>query len=124
MLFRFSLATGYSLLATSDFANDFYERIFPPIGKSEFEQAVFDLKAEKGTAGHSDIEYAYKMLVDPTTGLMREEMLDDSDYVSKLNPNDRRMYETLRDNLKERLLSFPEGTRFMSEIKIFDKKII
>jgi predicted esterase YcpF (UPF0227 family) len=111
-----------ALRRVSDFANDFYERIFPQIGKSEFEQAVFDLKAEKGTAGHSDIEYAYKMLVDPTTGLLREEMLDDSDYVSKLNPNDRRMYETLRDNLKERLLSFPEGTRFMSEIKIFDKK--
>jgi hypothetical protein len=106
----------------SDFANDFYERIFPQIGKSEFEQAVFDLKAEKGTAGHSDFEHAYKMLVDPATGLLREEMLDDSDYVSKLNPNDRRMYETLRDNLQERLLSFPEGTRFMSEVKIFDKK--
>ena len=106
----------------SDFAKDFYERIFPQIGKSEFEDAVNTLKAEKGTLGHSDIEYAYKMLVDPTTGLLRKEMLDDSDYVSKLNPSNRRMYEALRDNLQERLLSFPEGTRFMSEVKIFDKK--
>jgi len=109
----------------SDFAKDFYERVFPQIGKTEFEQAVFDLKAEKGTAGHSDFEYAFKMLVDPETGLMREEMLDDSDYVSKLNPNNRAMYETLRDNLQERLLAFNEkapGTRFMSEVKIFDKK--
>ena len=106
----------------SDFAKDFYERIFPQIGKTEFEQALFDLKAEKGTAGHSDFEYAFKMLVDPATGLMREEMQDDSDYVSELNPNDRRMYEILRDNLQERMLSFPKGTRFMSEVKIFDKK--
>jgi len=106
----------------SDFAKDFYERIFPQIGKSEFEQALFDLKAEKGTAGHYDFEYAFERLVDPTTGLLREEMLDDSGYASKLNPNDRRMYEILRDNLQERLLTFPIGTRFMSEVKIFDKK--
>ena len=33
----------------SDFAKEFYERIFPQIGKSEFEEAVFGLKAEKGT---------------------------------------------------------------------------
>lgn len=111
-----------SLRRVSDFAKDFYERVFPQIGKTEFEEAVFDLKAEKGTAGHFDIEYAYKVLVDPQTGLPREEMLDDESYTSKLNPNDRKMYEMLRDNLQERLLSFPKGTRFLSEVKIFDKK--
>ncbi len=109
----------------SDFAKEFYERIFPPSAKSEFEDAVNTLKAEKGTAGHADIEYALKMLVDPQTGLLREQMLDDEDYISKLNPNDKRMYEILRDNLQERLLAIDEkapGTRFMSEVKIFDKK--
>jgi hypothetical protein len=111
-----------SVRRVSDFAKDFYEKIFPQIGKTAFEDAVNTLKAEKGTAGHADIEYAFKRLVDPTTGLVREQMLDDSEYVSELNSNDRRMYEILRDNLQERLLSFPEGTRFMSEVKIFDKK--
>jgi hypothetical protein len=111
-----------SVRRVSDFAKDFYERVFPQIGKSEFEDAVNKLKAEKGTAGHADIEHAYKILVDPTTGLLREAMEDDSNYTSKLNPNDRRMYEALRDNLRERLLTFPQGTRFMSEVKIFDKK--
>jgi hypothetical protein len=114
-----------SVRRVSDFAKEFYERIFPPSAKSEFEDAVNSLKAEKGTAGHTDIEYALKMLIDPTTGLLREEMEDDSDYISKLNPNDRRMYEILRDNLRERLLAIDEkapGTRFMSEVKIFDKK--
>ncbi len=111
-----------SVRRVSDFAKDFYEKIFPQIGKSEFEDAVNTLKAEKGTAGHFDIEHAYEMFVDPTTGLLREEMLEDNEYVSKLNPNDRRMYEALRDNLQERLLLFPAGTRFMSEVKIFDKK--
>ncbi len=115
-----------SVRRVSDFAKEFYERIFPQIGKTAFEDAVNTLKAEKGTAGHADIEHALKVLVDPETGLLRDQMLDDEDYVSELNSNDRRMYEILRDNLKERLLSFNEGnnkgTRFMSEVKIFDKK--
>ena len=34
-----------ALQRVSDFAKAFYERIFPQIGKSEFEQALFDLKA-------------------------------------------------------------------------------
>jgi hypothetical protein len=115
-----------SVRRVSDFAKDFYEKVFPQIGKTAFEDSVNTLKAEKGTAGHADIEYAYKVLVDPQTGLLREDRLDDSDYVSELNPNDRRMYEMLRDNLQERLLAFDQGenkgTRFMSEVRIFDKK--
>lgn len=110
----------------SDFAKDFYERIFGTgSNDTEFSKAVMDLMAEKGTAGHADIENAFKMFVDPSTGLLRETFLDDSDYTSLLNPRDRRMYEMLRDNLKERLLAFEQkapGTRFLSEIKIFDKK--
>ena len=109
----------------SDFAKDFYESVFKNPSSTEFQKTVNDLKAEKGTAGHADIEYAFKMLVDPTTGLLREEMLDDSNYISQLNPRDITMYQMLRDNLQERLLSIDEkapGTRFLSEVKIFDKK--
>jgi hypothetical protein len=115
-----------SVRRVSDFAKDFYEKVFPPSAKSEFEDTINSLKAEKGTAGHADIEYAYSVLVDPTTGLMREEMVNDENYTSMLNPNDRKMYEALRDNLRERLLLFNagdnKGTRFLSEVKIFDKK--
>lgn len=106
----------------SDFAKDFYESVFPANDKTEFEKTLNDLKAEKGTAGHSDLEHAQEVLVDPLTGLLREEELDDSDYVSKLNPRDSAMYTTLKNNLRDRLNSFPKGTRFMSEVKIFDKK--
>lgn len=111
-----------SVKRVSDFAKEFYEKVFPSIGKTDFETALFDLKAEKGTAGHADIEYAFKILVDPTTGLLREEMLDDSDYTSQLNPRDIKMYQMLRDNLSDRINSFPEDTRFLSEVKIFDAK--
>jgi hypothetical protein len=107
----------------SDFAKDFYEKIFGTASDdTEFSKAVMELMAEKGTFGHKDIEEAFKLFVDPLTGLLRETPLSDSDYVSLLNPTDGRMYEMLRDNLQERLNSFPAGTRFMTEVKIFDKK--
>lgn len=106
----------------SDFVKDFYESVFKNPEDSEFQKTVNELKGEKGTAGHADIEYAQKVLIDPDTGLPREEELDDSNYVSKLNPTDSRMYKMLKDNLRDRINSFPEGTRFMSEVRIFDKK--
>jgi len=106
----------------SDFAKDFYESVFPDIGKTDFEKSLNELKAEKGTKGHFDLEHAQEVLVDPLTGLLREEELDDTDYISELNPRDSSMYEMLKNNLRDRLNSFPEGTRFMSEVKIFDKK--
>ena len=109
----------------SDFVKDFYDGIFKDIGKTDFEKAVNDLKAEKGTAGHADIEQAILMFVDPETGLLRAEPLDDSTYTSKLNSSDNKMYEILRDNIHDRLLSIESkspGTRFMSEVRIFDKK--
>jgi hypothetical protein len=106
----------------SDFAKDFYESVFKNPEDSEFQKTLNELKAEKGTLGHKDLEHAQEVLIDPETGLPREEELDDSNYVSQLNPNDARMYQMLKDNLRDRIESFPEGTRFMSEVKIFDKK--
>jgi hypothetical protein len=106
----------------SDYVKDFYDSVFKNPADTEFQKTLNELKGEKGTDGHADIEHAQLVFVDPTTGLLREEKLDDSSYVSKLNPKDARMYNMLKDNLEERLNSFPEGTRFMSEVRIFDKK--
>jgi hypothetical protein len=110
----------------SNLVADWYERRFKnnDLTKSEYQTAVDDLKAEKGTAGHADIEHAFSLFVDEN-GLLRETPLDDSGYVSQLDPENRDMYELLRDNLKERLNSFPKengGTRFMSEATIYDAK--
>jgi hypothetical protein len=106
----------------SDYVKDFYDSVFKNPADTEFQKTLNELKGEKGTDGHADIEHAQLVFVDPTTGLLREEPLDDSNYVSKLNPKDVRMYNMLKANLEERLNSFPEGTRFMSEVRIFDKK--
>jgi hypothetical protein len=107
----------------SNLVADWYERRFKnnDLTKTEYQTAVDDLKAEKGTAGHADIEHAFSLFVDEN-GFLRETPLDDTSYVSQLDPNNRDMYELLRDNLQERLNSFPKGTKFMSEATIYDAK--
>jgi hypothetical protein len=110
----------------SDRVKEFYERLFGiDLNEDEFVKAVNDLKAEKGTEKHVALEYAQSIYVDPETGLLREEALDDSEYINGLNDIDRDIYITLRNNLRERLLAFDEkapGTRFMSEVRIVDPK--
>ena len=107
----------------SDRVKEFYEKLFgTDLNEDEFVKAVNDLKAEKGTEKHAALEYAQSIYVDAETGLLREEPLDDSEYVDSLNNVDRDIYIALRNNLKDRLNSFPIGTRFMSEVKIADPK--
>jgi hypothetical protein len=114
---------GKVIPRVSDLISDWYERTFKngDINKTEYQQSVFDLKAEKGTAGHADLEYAFSLFVDEN-GLLRDTPLDDTGYVSRINPNNRDMYEKLRDNLKDRLKSFPTNTKFMSEVTIYNPK--
>lgn len=117
----------------SDEIKDWYSRRFAggEILKSEESKAIDDLKAEKGTKGHADFEYLVRGLNDgrggvlvDENGLLRDEPLDDSGYIPQMDPNDpdREVYETLKENLLERLKSFPEGTVFLSEMQIFDPK--
>lgn len=117
------MINGKKIPRVSDKIAEWYERTFRngDINKTEYQKAVFDLKAEKGTAGHADLEYAFELFVDEN-GYLRETPLDDTGYQSRINPNNRQMYEMLRDNLKERLNSFPKGTRFMSEATIYNPK--
>lgn len=107
----------------TDLVSDWYQRRFndKDLTKSEYQKAVDDLKAEKGTAGHADLEHAFEVFVDEN-GFLRDTPLDDSAYVSQLNPNNRDMYDLLKDNLETRLKSFPTGTRFLSEATIYDPK--
>ena len=117
------MINGKNIPRVSELVDAWYERTFQngDINKTEFQQAVFDLKAEKGTAGHEDLEYIQSRFVDEN-GYLRETPLDDSGYVSKINPNNRDMYNTLKENLEARLKSFPEGTRFMAEVTIYNPK--
>ena len=107
----------------TDLVKDWYERRFKAndLTKSDYQKAVDDLKAEKGTSGHADIEHAFSVFVDED-GFLRDNPLDDSAYISQLNPSNRDMYDLLKSNLKDRLNSFPVGTRFMSEVMVYNAK--
>jgi len=89
--------------------------------KSEYKALVDEEKAINGTHGHADIEYAFSLFVDGD-GNLRLDKLDDSNYISQLNPENRAFYETLRDNLEQRLNTFEPGTKFMSEVPVYDAK--
>jgi len=114
---------GKKIPRVSDLVDAWYERTFRngDLNKTEYQQAANDLKAEKGTKGHKDLEYAFSLYVDEN-GYLRDTPLDDTGYQSRINPNNRDMYETLKNNLKDRLNSFPVGTRFMSEATIYNPK--
>lgn len=107
----------------SELVQDWYKRRLgdKSLTNTEYDNAVNDLKAEKGTKGHSDLEHAFEVYVDEN-GFLRQEVLNDDNYVSQLNPENNAMYNILKDNLRERLQSFPIGTRFISEQIVYDQK--
>ncbi len=110
----------------SDISKTWYENRFADknLTKSEYSKAVDDLKAEKGTAGHADIEYLMKNHFLDSEGrlLPVAQRGDDSGYVSQINPNNKEMYSLLKRSLSDRLQSFPEGTMFMAEATVYDPK--
>ena len=106
----------------TDFVKAWYTRIFKG-EQTEFQKAMASLSAEEGTKGHKHFEVAMDTMVDPETNLLRDEFTeDDLDYIGSLDQTDKDIYMTLKDNLRERLLTFPEGTKFLSEMTIYDGK--
>lgn len=127
---------GYSINGTkiknrvTDLVKQLYKYMFTDrqIDKGEYESSVDNLKAEKGTHGHADIEHLLKdIFLDKNGYLKNDEEIDfalnNDEYISQLNPNDNDAYNILRDNLRERLTSYPKDTRFMSELMVYSPKM-
>jgi hypothetical protein len=110
----------------TDIIKDWYSSRFADkdLTKSEYQTAVDTLKAEKGTAGHLDFENMLKdhFLADDMTLLPEDQRRDDSGYVSQLDPNNKSYYNILKANMAARLESFPPGTKFMAEVRVFNGK--
>jgi hypothetical protein len=110
----------------TDLTSDWYSKKFADksLTDTEYDKAVKELKAEKGTKGHKDIEnmLVKHFLGEDRTLLPKDQRKDDSGYVSLLDPNDRSYYDILKKNMEERLESFPTGTKFLTEVKVFDGK--
>lgn len=88
---------------------------------SEYQKALNTLKADKGTDGHHDLEYIHSLFFDKD-GNRRAVELDDNDYQSRLNPEDKTMYNLLKDNYEERINTYPTDTRILSEVTVYDPK--
>lgn len=110
----------------TELVDDWYRRRYGDnsLLKSEYQTAVDDLKAEKGTAGHNDFEHAAKLYLNEDGSLKTKDEMDAAEiadvYQSLINPSDQSMYELLRTNMRQRLESFPSGTKFLLEQKIYD----
>jgi len=96
---------------------------------SEYTKAVKNLKAENGTKGHLDFEYAFKNFVNSDGTLKTQQEIDEfiknDEHVSNLNPEDNSMYKLLRDNLLERMQTFNNeapGTKFLAEVALYAPK--
>jgi hypothetical protein len=61
-------------------------------------------------------------LADDMTLLPEDQRRDDSGYVSRLDSKNKSYYDILKANMAARLESFPPGTKFMSEIRVFNGK--
>ena len=130
----FNGATDYVKYRVTDFIKDWYSQKFAnkELLKDEYDDAVNDLKKDTGTGFHYDLEFLVKGYGDGNGGVfvdangkLRDEPLDDSTYVSQMDPNNRGYYEILKKNMWERLSDkkkYPEGTIFLSEMKMFNKR--
>ncbi len=108
----------------TDLVKDWYSTRFSnkDLTKSEYDQVLDDLKKEKGTAGHADIEHMLKnyFLNEDSTLRPENERPDDNGYVSQLNPENKDLYNMLKRNMAARLESFPEKTKFLAEMTVYD----
>lgn len=104
----------------TDLAKAVYNRVRQDadITKSQYTKAVDEIKRNYGVEGHKDIEHAFDVLVDEN-GLIRTSSKDDNDYEPATTVS---VYKLLKENLSQRLLTFPEGTRFLSEVMIHDPR--
>jgi hypothetical protein len=132
----FDGATDYVKYRVTDFIKDWFSQKFADkdLLQSEYEEALNDLKKETGTEFHFDQEFLIKGYGDGNGGVfvdangkLRDEadILDDSAYVSQMDPNNRGYYDILKKNMWKRLsdkTKFPEGTIFLAEMKLFNKK--
>jgi hypothetical protein len=119
---------GKKIRRVTDIIKSWYERKFneKDLTKTEFQKAVEVHVKDKGTDGHADFEKLFEVFIDEN-GYLRDEPLDDSEYVSKLDKENRDLYEILKENYRRRLLSIASKakggrTRFLVEVIVLDRK--
>lgn len=99
--------------------------------KDKIVGAINELKKKFGIGGHADIENILERHIDKTTGLLKVSPDTQGAYLSKIDPENEVYYNNLQKhlfgyigegNIKIPGLvdSFPEGTKFLWEKKVYD----
>jgi len=109
--------TGKKMRITSMISKS-NENLYKNIDQSDLAVALREAKMQKGTLVHETIESIIARFVDPATGLIKE-YVDDRPRTLPMN---EKFYDTLEKSLINRLASYPEGTRFLSETPVVDEK--
>jgi hypothetical protein len=93
--------------------------------QDEFDKAVNDLLAEKGTMLHSEQDWILKNhLLDSEGKFIKDpnNRLSDAYYVSQLSEANKKFYTKLKASMEIRLATFPKDTVFLSEMTVYDPK--
>ena len=94
-----------------------YKKRFPTDKRTDVQKVIDDLKAEFGTGLHKEIEKIIDRYIDKDTGLVRPNPI----AIQKINLNSE--VETKLDRYIAGLIrSYPTGTRFLAEARIFNEK--
>lgn len=108
---------GNGRSVTSVEVDKFYKDRFPTDNRNERQKNIDKLKAEEGDNIHDAMEKIFKMYVDPTTGVIRS-----TPTTMEANSVPDVVREKLNNHVKNLIASYPAGTRFLTENKIYDSK--
>lgn len=102
---------------TENIVKPWYKRMFPIDRRDDAQKAIDQMKAEYGIGIHKLIDDIVRRYVDRNTGLLKKvpSELPKNEYNSEVNAK-------LDAYVRSLLYSYPEGTRFLSEVKIYNKK--
>jgi hypothetical protein len=102
---------------TENIVKPWYKRMFPIDRRDDAQKAIDQMKAEYGIGLHKLIDDIVRRYVDRNTGLLKKipSEFPKNEYNSEVNAK-------LDAYVKSLLYSYPEGTRFLSEVKIYNKK--
>jgi hypothetical protein len=110
-------ADGTPRSVNENVVKPWYKKKFPTDKRSDVQKVIDDLKAEYGVGLHKDIEKIINRYVDPATGLVRAASIPGD----KLEVN-AEVERKLDNYLKALVRSYPTGTRFLAESRIYNSK--
>ena len=114
----------------SDVVERFYKNLFGDneINETEFEKAVMDTYAEKGTDGHADQEHILSLFTDENGFALKNdkgEFVEKDDTGYKPVIGNVGFYKILKDNMRTRIQMLENknpGSVYLAEMQIYDKK--